>query len=61
MNSGMDEVIRDLTEAHGHENVTDDGIREIRSTLSHDYLDNMLDSSQQDGGENHNDGKTECS
>lgn len=40
----IDGVIRDLAEAHGHDNISDDTVREVRSTLSNEFLDDMLDS-----------------
>ena len=39
----IDGVIRDLAEAHGHDNVSTESIQEVRSTLSHDFIDGMLD------------------
>jgi len=56
----IDEVIRDIAETHGHDNVSTESIREVRSTLSHDFIDGMLDTPvEQTSSEEalHDDGK----
>ena len=65
--SDIDKVIREFADVHGYKNIDDKGIREVRSTLSNNFLDNMLDSSvstekPSSSEESHNDdGKKECS
>jgi hypothetical protein len=61
--SNIDDVIRDLAEVHGHSDVSEETIREVRATLSNHYLDGMLDTPVQSDSEEvaQYDGKTECS
>jgi len=61
MADNIDESIKDLAEVHGYTDMSDDGIREVRSTLANNFLDGMLDSSSEQVSteESHNDnGKT---
>jgi hypothetical protein len=39
----MDDVIRDLAKAHGHDAVPDNVIGQVKSKLSNAYIDQILD------------------
>jgi len=43
----MDDVIRDLAKAHGHENLTDGAVKQVKSKLSNAYIDQILDTGKE--------------
>ena len=63
MSDDINDVIRDLAGTHGHKDLSEAGVKEVRSALSNNFLDDMLDSSGNTSTEekSHDDGKTECS
>ena len=44
----IDQGIRDLAAAKGHEEISDTEVQTIRTEISNDHLDNMLDNPPQE-------------
>jgi len=42
----MDDIIRDLAAAHGHEDLSDEQLKKVKTTLSNSYVDHVLDASE---------------
>ena len=40
-----DDMIRELAKSHGVDNMPDDQVREVKSTISGAYIDSVLDGS----------------
>ena len=39
----MDDAIRDIAQSHGHEDLSDETVHEVKRKLSESYIDSILD------------------
>lgn len=51
-----DDTIRELAKSHGVDNIGDDQLQEVKSTLSGSYIDSVLDGKLDQPKENENAG-----